>query len=383
MGRKKGSPSGGDVNPLQRMLGTYLRLERTRLGYSSADVAKRLNLTDTYYRLAESGRAALNQGLAFKVIEVFAASSVPTHDNRTISFGRFALYHVGTHWVGAEMAAREAEDGAAKGAFETLASLVADFQTLYERTQRYFELEEGTPEQKRFLEEVVAPEIGEFLRSDFYGSGAVAGKDFLKLDDVPTLNVEMILDLKQSLAGRSFVHTDQIAAKWESNRAAQFKIQRGLFRTPALIVSEANLERFHWEFLSSSRFLWSRLIFVDSGESKERLKERFVSLLNKGRTKIKGLSPISTQEAVKLEFVCLTAEQRNNYREYIESLLLRELNQHDAFWSFETHAGLDVSFIGVRGDKTENIRNLNFREASERAQLFDRLWNSVDASRED
>src|SRR4051794_28674464 len=117
MGRKKGSPGGTGVNPLQRMLGVFLRLERTKLGYSSSDVARRLGLTDTYFRLAESGRAALNQGLVFKIIEVFAATNAPTHDNRTISFNRFALYLVGTHWVGAEMAAQDPDDDPAKQAF--------------------------------------------------------------------------------------------------------------------------------------------------------------------------------------------------------------------------------------------------------------------------
>ena len=79
-GRKKVFPTGATVNPLQRMLGAYLRLERTKLGFSSNYVARRLGLNDTYLRLAESGRAALNQSLVFKIIEVFADSTSQTHD---------------------------------------------------------------------------------------------------------------------------------------------------------------------------------------------------------------------------------------------------------------------------------------------------------------
>jgi transcriptional regulator with XRE-family HTH domain len=381
MGRKKGSPSGSDVNPLQRMLGNFLRLERTRLGYSSAEVARRLGLTDTYFRMAESGRAALNQSLVFKIIEVFAATNAPTHDSRTISFNRFALYLVGTHWIGAEMATHDSDEDAAKNAFESLAYLVADFQTLYEHTRIYFELDEGSPEQKRFLEEVAAPEIGEFLRSEFYGSAGGKDRDFLRLDELPTLNVEIILDLKQSLAGRSFVHTDKIAAKWEVDRAPQFKFQRGLFSTSDLIVGEENLDVFHYEFLGQSRFRESRLIFVNADESERALTAQFVALLNRARARARGLSPLSKHEQDKLKFVCLTPAERKAHKDEIETLLRRDNRGHKAYWSFETHAGLDISFVGVRDSNAENIRNLTLRDARERAQKFERLWSPLDAAR--
>jgi transcriptional regulator with XRE-family HTH domain len=382
MGRKKGAPGGGDVNPLQRMLGTFLRLERSRLGYSSADVARRLGLTDTYFRLAESGRAALNQALVFRVIEVFAASSAQTHETRAISFSRFALYLVGTHWVGAEMAAHNSK-GVARRAFESLAALVSDFQTLYERTRRYFELEEGSTDQKRFLEDVVAPEVGEFLRSEYYGAAAGSDNELLRLDELPTLNVEILLDLKQSLAGRSFVHTEQIASRWEADRASQFRFQRGLFRSPKLIVSAENLNVFHYDFLDQSRFAESQLILVDSLEDERALKREFLALLNRGRARRRNLPEISERGADKIKFVCLSADERRAHKDEIEGLLRRDSRDHEAYWSFETHAGLDISFIGVSAGNAENIRNLNLRDASERAQTFERLWSTVYAAHQD
>jgi transcriptional regulator with XRE-family HTH domain len=381
MGRKKGSPRGSDVNPLQRMLGVFLRVERTKLGFTSAEVARRLDLTDTYLRLAESGRAALNQGLVFKIIEVFAATNAPTHDNRTINFNRFALYLVGTHWVGAEMAAQDSDDDAGRSAFEGLASAVADFQTLYEHIRRYFAFDEGSAEQKRFLEEVVAPEVGEFLRSEFYGSGGGGDRDFLRLDELPTLNVEILLDVKRSFAGRSFVHTDKIAAKWEADRASQFKFQRGLFRTTDLIVDETNLDLFHYDCLGQPGFRESRLIFVNSREDERALTERFVRLLNEARARVRGLNPLYESDEDKLRFVCLTPAERKAHHDEIETLLRRDLMDHTAYWSFETHAGLDISFVGVGEGNVESIRNLTLRDARERAQKFERLWSSLDAAR--
>ena len=165
MPRKTTSPQN-QLNPLQRMFGTFLRMERTRLGLSSRCVADRLQVTDTYLRLAEAGRAALNQSLAFKIIEVFADSDAQTHEFRTISFNRLALFMVGMHWVGAEMAGHN-ESG--RDAVEDLGARVSDFQVFFDRTNEYFELPEGKPEQKGFLEKVASPAVGVFLRSESYG----------------------------------------------------------------------------------------------------------------------------------------------------------------------------------------------------------------------
>ena len=149
MGRMKVFPAGEALNPLQRMFGTFLRLERSRLGHSSKEVAAKLGVSDTYLRLAEAGRAPLNQSLVFKIIEVFADSDAPTHDSRTISFNRLALFLVGMHWVGAEMAALKGKN-AGQRAMMALAASVSDFQVFTERTNQYFSLDgEGWLEPER------------------------------------------------------------------------------------------------------------------------------------------------------------------------------------------------------------------------------------------
>ena len=379
MGRMKGSSGGGEVNPLQRMLGTYLRLERIRLGYSSAEVARRLGLTDTYFRLAESGRAALNQSLVFKIIEVFAASNTPTHDNRTISFSRFALYLVGTHWVGAEMASQKSQGSAAKRGFEALAALVSDFQILYERTGAYFDLEEGDA-QKHFLENVAAPEVGIFLRSEAYDNPENTNKELLRVDELPTLNIDILLDLKRSLTGRSFVHTYEIAAKWESERATQFRYFRAVFKDPGLVLNQGNLDIFHYEYLHQRLFLEGRFIFIDSEKNETDLKNEFVKLQNIGRKKAPpdlGLKPLTGDEIDKIKFICLNSDERERYKSELEELLCRDGRVHEAYWAFETHLGLQVAFIGVCDENLENIRNLVLRDANKKLADFSMLWNDI------
>ena len=374
MGRMKASPSTGEANPLQRMLGTFLRVERARLSYSTKEVADRLGLNDTYYRLAESGRAALNQSLVFKIIEVFAASDVPTHDIRPISFNRFALYMVGTHWVGAEMALQPTKGQAGKRAVEALASLVSEFHIFYEQTKGYFDLEEGD-EQRRFLENIAAPAVGVFLRSEIYGTSE---KEFLQVGNLPTLNIDILLDLKRSLTDRSFVHSQKIAARWESEKASQFHTFRAIFNRSNLILNQDNLDLFHYEYLGQKRFKEGQLIFVQSDLDERLLKDKFIQMLNIGRKKKNdaNLKDMSQDEIDNLKFRCIDKNQYQLYNDKIKGILA----DNEAYWSFETHFGLQISFLGLQDDNVENVRNLNLLDADEKVKEFDELWKKINAT---
>lgn len=391
-GRKKVFPVGATVNPLQRMLGTYLRLERTRLGYQSSYVADRLGLNDTYLRLAESGRAALNQSLVFKIIEVFADSTSQSHDSRTISFSKLAVFMVGTHWVGAEMAASSSHD-AGRGAIEALGLRVGDFQVFFERTDGYFDLEEGSREQREFLETVAAPEVGEFLRSQAYGradlkqleNDVLPLRDFL---DLPTMNIDILLRLKQDLTGRSFVHTADVASKWESERSSQFRFVRGLYSDSKLVISPANLDLFHFEYLSEKRFSEVQMIFIEAEEHEDDLKDQFVALLDQGRKNVPGLEPLKAEEREKIHIVLLSSAERKKHATRLKALRRRDSAANtetaifDAYWSFETLAGLHIGFVGlIDKQNADSTRNLNLRISLEKAKQFGELWRDLNAVR--
>jgi hypothetical protein len=83
---------------------------------------------------------------------------------------------------------------------------------------------------------------GVFLQSDVYthatGEAALTAWHMGNLLDVPTLNIEILLDLKQALAGRSFVHTPDIASAWESQRSSQFRSVRGVYKSADMIVGK-------------------------------------------------------------------------------------------------------------------------------------------------
>jgi transcriptional regulator with XRE-family HTH domain len=383
----------GAVNPLQRMLGTHLRLERARLGYSSKDVADKLGLTDSYLRLAESGRASLNQSLVFRIIGVFADSIGTTLDTRAISFPRLAIFLVGVHWVGAEMAGQKKQD-LGRRAMENLAAQDADFEIFVSRTSRYFDLDEGSSAQRAFLEEVAAPEVGRFLRTEAYSREDIDSiqnsvidlqRDLLAL---PTLNLDLLLDLKRGLEGRSFVHTAEVAANWESQRASQFAQVRGLFVNANHILNRANFERFHYEFLSKESFTSLRLIFIDTGaeSSTTSLTNHFIANLNAGRKKAPaaaGLEPLTHKEIAKIHIVPLNDIQRKQHAESLAALQRGEGRNspptYDAYWAFETHYKLHIGFVGWRDDNknADSTRNLTLGTSFVKAKCFDELWRAL------
>jgi hypothetical protein len=370
------------------MFGTFLRMERTRLNLSSRTVADRLRVSDTYLRLVEAGRAALNQSLAFEIIEVFADSDTQTHEFGTISFNRLALFMVGMHWVGAQMAAH---DEGGRHAVEDLGTRVSDFQVFLERTKGYFEPDEGTPEQKRFLEDIASPAVGVFLRSESYGRDDIGSLEenvlpSSELLNLPTLNIDVLLALKEELKGRSFVHTADIASRWESQHSSQFLAVRGLYVREDLIMKQDNLDLFYYKYLSEKRFADIQMIFMTDRKERD-LREAFVKGVNRGREKQPGLQPLTQVEINKIHLRGLSQQQVWKHQKMLDrirsgrSTTGASPKPYDAYWSFETHSGLQIGFVGVLDENADNTRNLNLRDSVVKAREFKELWRRVNADR--
>lgn len=372
------------VNPLQRMFGVFLRLERGRLGKNSAEVAQRFGVSDTYLRLVEAGKATLNQSLVFRIIAEYADTTAPTHDTRTIIFNRLAIFMVGLHWVGAEMNHRSDRD-----AMKSLAEEVSDFEVLYSRTKRYFDLKDETSK-REFLELVAAPEIDRFLRSpDYLPLDQKSIEDEIlprsELLKMPGLNIEFLFEIKQALQGRSFVHGPNAASEWESRRAAQFRKVRGVFSKIHYIVDEGNLEHFHYDYLSHVPFEEFNMVFIEH-KDEAAIKADFITLLNAGRTKSSRLGPLSKDEEEKVHIRCLNAEETKRYKDQLEQLRCCADGEDpmvplEAFWSFETFTGLQVGFVGLLKANRDRVTNLTFQESFEKAEMFDKLWSELNSAR--
>jgi hypothetical protein len=358
-------------------------------------VAPLLGITDSYLRLVESGKATLNNALAFDIVRAIGDPLVSSPDVSSISFPRLALFMVGIQWVGAEMTRHEPEQAALR-AFEALAERDTDFERFYQHTKRYFDFEEGSPGQKDYLE-TTAHEIAEFLRSDLYArrDADVWNERLMPMRDLlelRTLVTEILMDLKESLHGRSFAYTSDVAAEWEARRASQFTAVRMVCSDATLIVNEGNLGKFDYRFLRNDEFRRMRLLFITSPNNERTTKDELIKLLNAGRDQKarqpKGvrLGPATEAEKAKIEVVLVSREEAAAHLECLNALRRREGGGDeifDAYWSFEVNNGLEHGFVGwLNGQQEESTRNLKLRESLLKAETFDQLWTDVSAARQ-
>ena len=399
MGRKRGIAGGHAVNPLQRMLGAYLRVERTRRGHTSSDIARNLGLTETYYRLVEAGKATLNQGLA---IDIMSALDHSTPEQRPINFAQLCMYLVAVNLVGIEMATSSDDDDedAGRRAVGVLRDHVAEFDDLLDGTAAYFEKEEGSPAQRRYLEEVAAPELADFLTRDRSGPGGLdsGANSPLSLADTQTLNIDAILDIIRTLSWRPFVHTPQFAAEWELSRAKDFRSLKAIYQSSRLIISEENLTEFQYGYLSSERFTKFSAMFpnedgvstVDEAEQRAvQLKNEFISCLESSRRKKNIYQDLTQAERDKIIFLCLTSNERKIEEKRLSSALSSEGITFEAYWSFATLQNFSIAFLArlVRLDHQRPLsaevstKNLILSEATKKDEQFDTLWESLHEGR--
>jgi hypothetical protein len=273
-----------------------------------------------------------------------------------------------------------------------LASRVSDFQIFFERTRPYFELSGVDDRQKGFLEREAVAEVRAFLTSETYALAAEKslGPEAWRMGDlrkIPTLNLEILLDLKRALSGRSFVHTADIASKWESQRASQFSWVRGVYKTSSLIVNADNLSKFHYEYLSEKHFEGIQMIFLNSEKLAVALKKEFIRLLNLGRAnRIPALPGLEREEADKLHFLCPSALAIKEYETEFSQMRRSGVNSdsdsvvHDAYWSFQTRENLHIGFVGLSKGNADNIRNLTLQESMGNFQVFKRVWDGLNAA---
>lgn len=379
MARKRTTPT---VNPLQRMLGTYLRIERHRLGLRTIDVAEALDLSEVYFRSVESGGAALNLSLVFKFLEILAARGSITSAPLKVHHQRLALFLLGSHWVGSEMVALREKSGADLRAMEMLAKKDEDFRIFHHRTRRYYALIED--QRKQFLTDEAAPQVADFLGNLAYAR-PTKEKETL-LDEVlpshtvlamPTMNVEMVRRLIVDLSGRPFVHSPHLAAEWESRMSPTFRNVRGVYARADMIISSKNLGLFHYPYLFERSCREVRFLFLEVA-SPEKIKTRFIKQLNIAR-RAAGLDEIGPIEVKKLHVACLSPNKLGAADTRLSTLLRRTdaEQRYNAYWSFDTTAEIPIGFVGAEGATAHDIWNLSLEESFAKRAEFDKLWSEV------
>ncbi len=352
-------------NPLNVILGTYLKRERNDLGLSSASVAEELKLGDSIYRMIEAGSASLNINRLSLLVAIFK--------NSRIKLERLAKYLISVAVLDFEL-----DQGKTLiNALEILGERDEDIEYFINKTRPLYKHEYGSNEFKNVLDKVAVKELDAFLGNESYrgkGTRDFKGEAIDALLGVPSIEMPNILTFLRSLRDRQPLHVGPTAKEWEDINKEQFRFSYGLYRRADIIMDDENLEMFSYDYLLQVKFSGLQMIFVEDKISPESLRKSFISKLQKIRVKYRR--PL-------LEEVHLTRIKFKTVKKLNEPMsLLIDYRQDifgklSAYWNFTHDYGIETGFVGG-AEKSRNFAiNLTYKESLKRVTIFKDVWNSI------
>lgn len=354
-----------DKNPMAHMLGAYLRRERNYLKESSSSIAQKVgNLTDSFYRLIESGHALPQTYRMFSLIKALKKSS--------IHYDRLSIYLTGAHYVDELMQ----EGKTPKAAMYELASLNDDFNKFYEQTIDYFSSADDFV-LKDLLSSKLANEVANFLSNPAYLSPQdkfIQEGLATQFDEMATLTLQLFLDFMHTFKRHPPLHISDIAQQWEDENQGNFKNVIGFYKDVDLIISPENLSKFNFPYLFKNQFENYRMIFISSQSSKA-IKEKFIKGLNEVLIG-KKLPTLTATEIDKIQIKTISSSK--GYENEINGLVKEDSSIYKdlrAFWQFTMYEGNPIGFVGASRDHVSYVMNLKYRECMDRKKLFEFLWS--------
>lgn len=430
------------THPLQRFLGCYMRLERVRQRRSPTELASAMGLSPGYIKLMEAGAVPINIALADVFIRQMAArGDEAVRDQRIIHFDRLTRYLAGSHWMAAQLVAKEGTidpKPTVLRAMEDLKDQDPDFEPLYELVVQHVEL--GSEEsEKEFLEKTAVKAVDAFLRpvaptgSKVNVDGAnnliellrtiepafdrslpqnerdraldevviPALHNYLKagprtvvqtkldkllmpLFQIPSLNLDLLRSFVDSVRNRPLLHIGRYAEEWERDNAHRFVSGVCLYSSSDGIIAPLNLERFQFPYLAEERFKELRFLFAKdhTGKGCEHLEQKFFELIEP-YSKIRFTR--EQQAKVKIRII-----PEGEYAELTNSLWagiavppeITTTNKEElrkGYWSFEMEEELQIGFTSRKNMAYHDVLNLSFEESLLRHDRFDELWDNVKA----
>ncbi len=352
-------------NPLNVIFGVFLQEERKNLSNLSIEeicATGMLGISISLYKMMESGYVALNSSRIPDFIRVFERSN--------LIFDRLAKYIAGQSYIEHLMITHE---NSPKEAFAELADVDYEFKYFYDKCLPYFRKDDGAIEQKRFIQKELVGELKLFLQNPKY---PIASEEMFKgiladkINTVPSLSVEILLNIIDSFAKILPQHFGNIAKDWESENRQIFKSLDGYYFHEKYIVSKDNLDIYKYPFLEYDNFKEVRFIF-NSNEKKESLKSEFIKLLSDNR------SPLTENVIDKIKFETIKKPQ-SKFERLLIAPNAKDSNIYlHAFWVFTTVSGNKIGFVGVSGKDVNTVYNLTYKETLDRSEIFEGLWKGL------
>lgn len=318
-------------------------------------------MSSSLYKMAEAGLTSINVNRLPDLMRVFKSSD--------LLFDRLAKYSAGQSYIDHLMISYKQTP---KDSFAELADVDSEFKHLYEKSLVYFDYEEGSIGQKKYVHDELVSEVRLFLQNNKYPikeEEKFHGVIIKEIMTVPSLNLDILLNIVTSFAKMMPQHYGTIAADWEFENRKLFTSVDGFFNNKKYIIDKKNLSIYTYEFLKNDDFSSVNFIFF-STEGSDKLKNEFVSGLSNSRN-----NELAVEEKNKINFKSISKKRNET-----AGLLMHPKDsriQLDAFWVFTTKNGNKIGFVGVSGEDINTVYNLTYHETLDRVEIFNKLWQNI------
>lgn len=385
-------------NPLARAFGKALQRQRDRLGKSSGEIAKAVEIGAGYYRLIESGSNNLHVNKALYLVKAF---------DGTISLE--AVTKILGYLSIMEMTARQVPEGfhymdGIALAKNEISVFDTKFQLLSAKLEKILDLKDLKKKTPTEIEEILEThgfeqDVLEFLtRGEDYGKSSIqVQKEYLEsfFNEVPTIYFEPLLVLKESLLRLPVRVGFQTLWQWESRNKDQFLSSIGYADKVESVVSTENLERYRYEYLWEPNFERVRFIFLTeekASDIKKRYDKFLFEILN--RDPIANQNKLATFEksVAKVSFKSIDLE--SPHYQLVETLLKEpEMNkdnipvvEFNAVWIFTMINENNIGFLAEidytsqrKGERYRLIEgvSLNPLQTLNKLKTLNALWKAL------
>lgn len=271
----------GFKNPLAVAIGLVFKRTRNVLDRTASEIASKIGVRPSFYRLVESGTNHMHISKAINVVDAFdgelefdAVSKLLSCVSIMEVYGR-KYNDSGKHYL---EGLAEAVKKLSEYDSQRLKSLFQEWDDDFfnEMKGEEFNLEFWI-KKERFDERV-----NDFLR--FYKYFGLNSKETEKnyelsfLDNLPTIYFSALDNLKNNLLDLPVKIGFETLSTWEENNLKKFSTNKVIIQHHNLIVHEENLQSYRYEYLWEENFLDLQIIYLDE-ETPQNVKEKFTSIL--------------------------------------------------------------------------------------------------------
>ena len=370
---KKGSSSSKTFkNPLVQTLGIVLHKMRNRMGIASDEVAAKIGLGGSSYRMIEAGSAILHPGRSLNVIKVFDKIEFEPLCRLLVAI---QVTETGTQTV---------EDF--KNATILLGDTDAQLQKIFEAMMPIWKLVDV--EDANFIaQQIEASEIPTLL-ADFLTSNQYFGLDKERkldrqlnalIEETPSIYLDFILDTLRSLKKHRLHYFPEESRVWEHENRQNFTNLYAVIKDGQGILNKDNFNSFDYNYLWQTQFESVKYIFLEDSFDPKTAKKLFSKHLKA------SLQDKHIKYQVELQEFDGAMDKVHFKNGKAQSERLLEIMQPregepavEVLWIFTLKNGNKVGFISnAQSDTIFYGTTLNYLEANQKLEAFKDIWEAL------